>query len=99
MESRKPWTNSDRPCAGVLILIGQRAYALPWGQFVVAHGDDLSISAEWITHRVTFRGGGLMELLGDISSQVVERVNVSARADQFLSGPLIEAVEIEEIED
>ena len=99
MESKKPWTTSDRPCAGLFIARKESAYSLPWGQFVVAHGDDLIVHAMWTTHVVTFRGSGLVELFQDISGQVIERVTVSPRTDQFLRGPFIESVEVDEIED
>ena len=78
-----PWTiadKDDRP-PGVAVVFLRRAFALSWGQFLYAQGDDSVVQAYFTTHDVVIKGSGLWPLVSDFANQRITALFEPRRTD------------------
>ena len=80
-----PWTvadKNDRP-AGVAIILLKRVFALPWGQFLYAQGDDAMVQAFFTTHDIVVKGAGLRPLVSEFAGQRLTALYEPHRTEVF----------------
>ena len=86
--------------AGVQIQSYKRNYIFPWSQLIFAEGDADEIRIAFSTHDVVISGGNLNTLLADITSQRLNLLRESVRAEifAFSTEPQITRISIKKVE-
>lgn len=82
---------------GLEIVTPKRIYALPWGHFLKAEGDNSEIVAEFSTDTVTITGSQLIPLLQEFAKQRISALRQLGRAERMelsQEGPQIDAITV-----
>ena len=82
---------------GLEVVTPKRIYALPWGHFLKAEGDNAEIVAEFSTDTVTITGSQLVPLLQEFAKQRVSAVRQLGRAERMelsKEGPQIDTITV-----